>query len=106
MYQYKKTFMLKDEKQREKMDFFEYTNAIRLAERQYNERFANAKNAKHITIVVLKNRLDINVLSKNPLQLRYVGNALQFFSHILVEQFGFLKYCVNKESRRLFISDD
>lgn len=101
MYEYELTFVLKNENQRDKIDFFQKSSEIRSAERRFNENFQNAKRSKRINVVIQNNFLKIFLFSQNEIKKQHVPCCLQFFSQTLVEKYGFEKFCTGAP-RRLF----
>ncbi len=104
MYLYKKSFILKDLKQRKIVDFRIYTNALNSAVVIYNSICAKTPNKKHISVTIYHNRLDFDIQSHKQLNLKYVGVALRLFSQILVQNYSFLPFCTNTNPRKLFIT--
>lgn len=101
MFNYELKFVLYDNKKQDNINFFQNASKIRLAERDYNEKFENVQRAKHINVIIKSNFLRIFLTSQNEIDKKYAACCLQYFSQILVENHGFLRFCTG-DTRRLF----
>ena len=101
---YNFNFALKDSFSRRTIDLRNYISVIQATANTYNIICSKVKNKKHIKIVVYANYLEITLLSQKALNTKYVGIALRLFSQILVQQYGFIRWCTNSNPKKLFVT--
>jgi hypothetical protein len=104
MYYYKKTFVLKNSKERYKVNLLSYQKQIDDAVDKYNNVSNNSLNRKHIDVTILNDSLQFNIKSQRQLNPKYLGLSLRLFSQILVEDHGFISLCTDTNPKKLFIT--